>query len=128
MPEEHEILDWTNAPFGCLVVYSDHYIKQHGGKKNDKIGVVTNLSFHLDSKERVIAWPDIYWEGAVMSSMTHPMNVKPYRKEIQLAKTTMDDGQPPTCENYPKCGHRPYTCHRQPAPVYGTTDDYLSYN
>lgn len=92
---EYEVSNFRNAPFGLIVTYSDHWYREHCQKKpkNPKLGIVTTLDFFQDSKGRVICWPNVYWEGEVMSSLCHPMNVVAYRKKQTLPMKTMDDGQ-----------------------------------
>lgn len=102
---EYEVLNFKDAPFGLLVTRSDHWYKERGLKMPQKhkrqLGIVTDRKFYQDSKGRIICWPIIAWEGAVVDSMTHPINVIPYRKKQALPIIKMDNGQwgtngPPT--------------------------------
>jgi len=92
---EYEVPDFCQAPFGLLVIHSDHYYRERGMKipKQKQMGIVVDTKFYQDSKGRIVCWPIVAWEGAVVSSMTHPMNVVPYRKKQTLPMRKMDNGQ-----------------------------------
>lgn len=92
---EYQVLNFKDSPFGMVVTYSDHFYKERGMKvpRRKKIGIITDKSFFRDSQGRIVCYPSVYWEGAVMSSMTHPLNLKPYHKHQTLPIVTIDDGQ-----------------------------------
>lgn len=92
---EFQIFDWIKAPRGMLVTRSDHWYKEFGKKKPKEleIGILTDCHYFQDGKGRIYAEPSIYWEGGTMSSMTHPINVAPYRTDHGLPTMTIDDGQ-----------------------------------
>lgn len=85
------IPDFRKAGFGLLVTYSDHYYEQHctTKPKEPKLGIITELDFY-DISGRVMAWPWIQWEGVLSSSLTHPANVVPYRKNQTLPMFEVD--------------------------------------
>jgi hypothetical protein len=100
---EHTVFDYSKGPFGLLVTRSDHWYaerRQHKPHEPD-LGIVTDRSFFMDSRGRIICWPLVQWEGQCHTSMNHPLNVKPFRANHGLPTITMDEGQwgtygPPT--------------------------------
>ena len=80
-----------------LVTRSKHWYEQHKGlnKPSSRYGIMTNKSFFADGKGRLVTYPSIHWEGEISSSMTHPLNVEPFRSKDKssLPKITIDDGQ-----------------------------------
>ena len=92
---EYEVPNFKDSPFGLLVTRSDHWYKERGLKipRQRQLGIVTDRKFFLDSKKRVVCWPVIAWEGAVVDSMTHPINAIAYRKRQALPMVKIDNGQ-----------------------------------
>jgi hypothetical protein len=74
-------LDFTDADFGLLVKRSAHYREQHciPADRPDELGIVTDKAFY-EEDGRVVCYPEVHWEGNVMASTNHPMNVTPYRQ------------------------------------------------
>jgi len=92
---EYDVPNFKDGPFGLLVTRSDHWYKERGIKipRQRQLGIVTDRKFFQDSKGRIVCWPVIAWEGAVVDSMTHPMNAMAYRKKQTLPMVKMDNGQ-----------------------------------
>lgn len=92
---EFQIFSWRNADRGMLVTRSDHWYEQSGKPKPEEleIGILTDHHFFQDGKGRIYSEPSIWWEGGTMSSMTHPINIAPYRTDHGLPTMTIDDGQ-----------------------------------
>lgn len=88
------IPDFTNAPHGLLVTYSDHWYKEHCQKRprTPRIGVMTDRKFFVNDG-KLICWPEVFWEGEVMARIVHPINIKPYRKQwtSPFVRTTDDN-------------------------------------
>ena len=65
-----------------LVKHSPHWNKEinYGPDKN-KIGMIVGHNFYEDPAKKVICWPIVHWEGAVMGHACHPVNIIPYRKK-----------------------------------------------
>jgi hypothetical protein len=76
-----------------LVERSKHWNETRYVKKNKKkeIGIMVDRKFFLDDAKRVICWPVIHWEGQVVSSMSHPVLVAPYRKSVRLPEMEMTE-------------------------------------
>ena len=74
-------LDFTDADFGLLVKRSAHYREQSciSADRPDELGIVVGRSFY-EEDGRVVCYPEVHWEGKVMASTSHPMNVTPFRK------------------------------------------------
>ena len=96
---DYEIWEFRNCKSGLLVTRSAHYYETRSTPKPKKRrdrqkGIIVDKNFFQDSKGRIICWPVVWWEGGVMGSMTHPTLVTPfYKKDRDLPKVTMDDGQ-----------------------------------
>ncbi len=75
-------LDFRNAGFGLLVTRSPHYLKDRCVKPNARreIGLMVERRHYETVIGGVQTWPVIHWEGAVMSSICHPMLVVPLRR------------------------------------------------
>lgn len=70
---------------GLLVKYSAHYRRNHPTQKGVAkfIGIVTDTQVFQENGV-LVTYPIVMWEGGVMASLTHPMNVVPYRRGTKL--------------------------------------------
>ena len=76
-----KVIDFRQIATGTVVTRSSHWNREHCVKSRKReIGILTEVKFFQDKVSGVVAYPVIHWEGAAMSSMTHPMNVALYRK------------------------------------------------
>lgn len=63
---------------GDLVRHSDHYRSEHciPGSEPDTFGIVTQVKiFGGDPGETLEYWPRVHWQGSVVDSLCHPLNV-----------------------------------------------------
>lgn len=67
---------------------SSHWKKEHARTQGDdlQLGIVTRVHYYtLDGEapqtdEPWVEWPAVHWEGATMTSLCHPDNVRPARR------------------------------------------------
>lgn len=87
------VINFRNVKIGTLVTRSAHWNREHGiNSRKKEIGIITDLKFFTDKVAGVVCYPVIHWEGGIMASMTHPVNVNFYRK--QAVPPTMIDIDP----------------------------------
>lgn len=85
------VFNFTNAPWGMLVTYSEHYNKERCIKsKRRKIGIMTDKKFFNDTLAGISCHPVVFWEGAVTTTIAHPANIVPYRKKQILPTVDVD--------------------------------------
>lgn len=87
-----EVPDFSKVKVGTLVVRSEHSVEQSCGRGKDDIGIITDFKICEDDLCGFIHWPVIHWEGSIMSTMCHPINVA-CRDGRSLPKKTMNNNQ-----------------------------------
>lgn len=75
---------------GILVKYSEHYLKVHCVPKDSplrkRIGVVLDTQVYQE-EGTLVNYPIVAWEGVGgIGSVTHPDNVRPYRRSVKLPR------------------------------------------
>lgn len=86
-----QVPDFSGVKVGTLVVRSTHALQQNSWLKPD-IGIITNIKIFEDDLAGVAYWPDVHWEGEIMSKLSHPLNVA-LRDGTVLPMRTMNANQ-----------------------------------
>lgn len=70
------------CPIGTVVVRSRYWNKQHNDRQKGQLGIVMHHELHKE-EEKLVYYTTVFWEGAVMPSLTHAANFSLYRKKDQ---------------------------------------------
>jgi hypothetical protein len=91
-----KVIDFRNHRSGTVVARSAHWFKTRSRPKvhpdRKQLGIITDLDFYEDGTGQILCYPIIHWEGQHGSSMTHPANVRLYRKPATPVQYVETDG------------------------------------